>query len=119
MGESAFAGIWYPTFTSNTNEMFVYAARYLTGSHLSRTTVRLVISEAPHYIKNVQSPIAKQPEVVFHTLLFAFLCLELCAMSFLIAKLFIVPAYYKIQHRCSRHHKTDAWQDTAENEHHP
>ena len=85
--------------------MFVYAARYLTGSHLSRTTVRLMISEAPHYIKNVQSPIAKQPEVVFRTLLFSSLCLELCAMAFLIAKLIVLPVCHKIHamvHRDAR-----------------
>ena len=119
MGESQFAGIWYPTFTYNTNEMFVYAARYLTNSHLSRTTIRLMISEAPHYIKNVQSPIAKRPEVFFRTLLFAFLCLELCAMSFLIAKLFIMPLYHKIQHRCLDHRKNNARLDESEKDNHP
>ena len=99
--------------------MFIDAARYVTSANLTSTTLTVVITEAAYYIKNVQSPIAKQPEVVFRTLLFSFLCLELCAMSFLIAKLFIVPAYYNIQHRCSRRHKTDAWEDAAENENQP
>lgn len=95
--------------------MFVDADRYVTFSNLLSTTITLSISETSYYIKNVQSPIAKRPEVVFRTLLFAFLCLELCAMSFLIAKLIIVPAYHKIQRKCSRHHENDPWPDTAEN----
>ena len=90
-GDSEFAGIWYPTLTSSKHEMFLDADRYVTSANLSSTTLTLVIGETSHYIKNVQSPIAKQPEVIFRTLLFSFLCLEMCAMGFLIVKLIIKP----------------------------
>jgi hypothetical protein len=85
--------------------MFVDAARYVTLSYLPSTTLTLTISETSYYIKNVQSPIAKQPEVVFRTLLFSFLCLEMCAMSFLIVKLIILPVFHKLHglySRCGR-----------------
>ena len=86
-----------PTFAYSENQMFFDAAQYVTSANLSSTTLTLTISETPYYIKNVQSPIAKKPEVIFRTLLFSFLCLEICAMTFLIFKLVIVPLYHKIK----------------------
>ena len=88
------------------HEMFVNAARYVTSTNLSSTTLTLVISETSYYIMNVQSPIAKKAEVVFRTLLFSFLCLEMCAMAFLIVKLIVLPVFHKIHetfsNRCER-----------------
>ena len=86
--------------------MFIDAARYVTSANLTSTTLTMVITEAAYYIKNVQSPIAKQPEVVFRTLLFAFLCLEMCAMAFLIVKLIILPIFNKILGLYSRCNKS-------------
>ena len=86
--------------------MFIDAARYVTSANLTSTTLTVVITEAAYYIKNVQSPIAKQPEVVFRTLLFAFLCLEMCAMAFLIVKLIILPIFNKILGLYSRCNKS-------------
>ena len=83
--------------------MFIDAARYITSFNLSSTALTLIISETPFYIKNVQSPIAKQPEVVFRTLLFSFLCLEMCAMSFLIVKLIILPVFHNLHGLYSRY----------------
>ena len=95
-GDSRYGGIWYPTFTFSSNDMFVTAERYALSSNLSSTTLTIDISETSYYIKNVQSPIGKQPEVIFRTLLFAFLCLELCAMAFLICKLLLIPIGKKV-----------------------
>ena len=94
--DSTFAAIWYPTFAYSKYEMFVDDAFYATSANLTSTTLTVVITEAAYYIKNVQSPIAKQPEVVFRTLLFSFLCLEMCAMAFLIIKLIMLPIVNKI-----------------------
>ena len=82
------------------------AETYATSVNLTSTTLTIQISETSYYIKNVQTPIAKQPEVIFRTLLFAFLCLEICAMTFLIVKLLLVPIYQKISDCCSRHSNT-------------
>ena len=93
--------------------MFVDSARFVSSVNLSSTTLTLVISETAYYIKNVQSPIAKRPEVMFRTLLFASLCLEICAMTFLMAKLIVVPVFHKIRDRYSGLGKTAAGQDAS------
>jgi hypothetical protein len=89
--QSNFGGIWYPTFGYDINEMFISADNYVTMANLTSTKVTIVLSETSYYIKNLQSPIAKESEVIFRTLLFSFLCLELCAIFFLICKLLIIP----------------------------
>lgn len=96
-----YGGIWYPTYTYSLSEMFISADQYATSNNLSATTIIVDVSETSYYIKNTQSPIAKEPEIIFRTLLFAFLCLEICAMAFLICNLLIVPVVNKIYARCS------------------
>ena len=98
------------------NELFVDAGGYLTLLDQLSTTLTLEISETSYYIKNVQSPIAKQPEVVFRTLLFSSLCLEICAMAFLIAKLIVVPVFHEIRERYAARGKTVTSESTAMNE---
>ena len=63
--------------------MFISADNYVTMANLTSTKVTIEMSETSYYIKNLQSPIAKESEVIFRTLLFSFLCLELCAIAFL------------------------------------
>ena len=94
--ESVFSGIWYPTFTYSTDDMFITASSYVMLSNLSSTTLTFDITETSYYMKNIQSPIAKQPEVIFRTLLFAFLCLEMCAIAFVICKLLLIPLYKRL-----------------------
>ena len=79
--------------------MFVTSNEYVMSSNLASTTFTIGITETSYYIKNVQSPIAKQADVIFRTLLFTILCLELSAMAYLIMKLLIIPLYKKIA-RC-------------------
>ncbi len=76
--------------------MFITATTYATSTNLTSTTLTIYISETSYYIKNVQSPIAKQAEVIFRLLLFTILCLELAGLAFLIVKLLIAPLYKKI-----------------------
>ncbi|CAF3115372.1 unnamed protein product [Rotaria sp. Silwood2] len=97
--DSEFEGIWYPTFTYSLNEMFITTDTYVMSANSTSTTLTIDISETSYYIKNVQSPIAKQSEVIFRTLLFSFLCLEICAMIFLICKLLLIPIYRKVAGR--------------------
>jgi hypothetical protein len=103
-GDSEFEGIWYPTFTYSLNQMFMTAGSYVSSANLTSTTLTIYITETSYYIKNVQSPIAKLPEIIFHTLLFAFLCLEICALAFLITKLLLIPLYHKIAVVCFHRH---------------
>ena len=85
--------------------MFIDAARYVSSANLTSTTLTVVITEAAYYIKNVQSPIAKKSEVMFRTLLFSFLCLEMFAMTFLVAKLIILPVFHQLDELYSRRAK--------------
>ncbi|CAF5208339.1 unnamed protein product [Rotaria magnacalcarata] len=56
----------------------------------------ITISEASYYIKNTESPIAKQQEVIFHTFLFTIICLEISGLIFLIVKLMFIPIVKKV-----------------------
>jgi hypothetical protein len=76
--------------------MFIDANSYVMIANLTSTTLTVGISETSYYVQNVQSPIAKQPEVVFHTLLFTIVCLELCGLLFVICKLLLIPLISKI-----------------------
>lgn len=101
--------------------MFVTANTYVMSSNLSSTTITIDITETSYYIKNVESPIAKQGEVIFRTLLFAFLCLELCAMAFLIFKLIVVPIAKKMYYcfRPERNRVEPEHQDKHSHKHYP
>jgi hypothetical protein len=96
--DSQYSGIWYPSFTYNLNEMFINEQKYKAIAGFSTIILNIDIQETLFYIKNTQSPIAKKAEVIFRTLLFAFLCLELCAMTFLLCKLVFIPAVRAIYH---------------------
>ncbi|CAF1120920.1 unnamed protein product [Adineta ricciae] len=99
-GDSEFEGLWYPTFTYSLDEMFITNQYYVTSANRSSTTLTIDISETSYYIKNTQSPIAKQAEIMFRTLLFTFLCLEICATIFVICKLLLEPIWHRLLARC-------------------
>ncbi|CAF3339280.1 unnamed protein product [Rotaria socialis] len=94
--DSVFEGIWYPTFTYSLSQMFISADTYTMTANLTSTTITINIAETSYYIKNDQSPIAKQAEIVIRTLLFACLCLEMCSTTFVICKLLLIPIYKRI-----------------------
>ena len=71
--------------------MFISEDSYVTMANLTSTKVTIEMSETSYYIKNFQPPITKESEVVFRTLLFSFLRLELCAVPFLVCKLLVIP----------------------------
>jgi hypothetical protein len=89
--ESDYSGLWYASFSYTPTDMFMTRETYVLSTNGSSTTLMITISETSHYIKNVQSPIAKEAEVIFRTLLFDFSCLELCAVAFVVCKLVIIP----------------------------
>lgn len=76
--------------------MFMTSDTYATSANQTSVILTIDITETSYYIKNVQSPIAKRPEVIFRTLLFSFLCLELCALAFLLFKLILIPLTLKL-----------------------
>jgi len=102
--ESEFAGIWYPTFVVDKNQIFLSEEQYMTITDLSKTTLLIIISETPFYIKNHQAPIAKRPEIIFHNLLFIIVCLEIFGLIFLLFKLMFIPLFKCLLNR-GKHHQ--------------
>ncbi|CAF3549967.1 unnamed protein product [Adineta steineri] len=94
-GEAHFSGIYVPTFTVDYNSLF-YTADQFIRSTLTLTTLTVIITETPYYVKNLQQPIAKPSEIVFQNLLFITVCLELFGLLFLSYKLLFKPFYLHI-----------------------
>jgi hypothetical protein len=97
--QSEFGGIYIPTFTADNNSLFISNHQYVRSSSVV-TTLTIVISETPYYVKNVQQPIVRQSEVVFRDLLFTVVCLEIFGLVFLSYKLLFKPLYYLIMRKC-------------------
>jgi hypothetical protein len=93
--ESEFSGIYIPTFTIDMNSLFISNDQYVLSA-LTSTTLTIDITETPYYIKNLQEPIARQSEIIFHNLLFTVVCLEIFGLVFISYKLAFKPLYYKI-----------------------
>ncbi|CAF1522483.1 unnamed protein product [Adineta steineri] len=90
-----YSGLWMPTFSTidlSDEDYYVEFGNYLRYTS-SLTVIQVILDEHPFYIKNIQQPIVRTPELIFHGLLFTSLCIELFAFSFLIIKLFIMPVY--------------------------
>ncbi|CAF0868671.1 unnamed protein product [Adineta steineri] len=88
-----YSGIWMPTFTTvplSDEEYYVKFGNYLRYTS-SSTILQIMLDERPFYIKNIQQPIVRTAELIFHSLLFTSLCIELFAFSFLFIKLLIKP----------------------------
>ncbi|CAF1040639.1 unnamed protein product [Rotaria sordida] len=106
--EGNFTGIYILTFTTNSDSLFLSQDQYVQSTS-SAIVLTLVISETPFYVKNVQQPIAKQAEIIFRTILFTVVCLELFGLVFILYKLILEPIYHLL-HRvfCRRHEKYKA-----------
>jgi len=100
-----FSGLWIPTFGGETSSDEIYYTQF--GDYLryisARTIVQFVFDERAFYIKNIQSPIMRRPQMVFHALLFTSLCIELFALIFLFVNLLIVPMIRQIRSRCRQY----------------
>ncbi|CAF1585136.1 unnamed protein product [Rotaria magnacalcarata] len=104
-GQSIFGGIFIPTSTTDYNSLFFTEDQFVRST-LTLTTLNIVTSETPYYVKNLQEPIAKSSEIVFQNLLFTTVCLELFGLIFLLFKLLLKPMYYYILRKKSTHSQT-------------
>lgn len=86
------SGIYIPTFMNDYNSLFFTADQFIRST-ITLTTLTVVISETPYYVKNLQQPIAKSSEIVFQNLLFFLVCLELFGLIFLSYKMILKPLY--------------------------
>ncbi|CAF1392870.1 unnamed protein product [Didymodactylos carnosus] len=91
-GDGDLSGLWIPSFIINAYESFFSETEYLYATD-TQTNVTIVISETAYFILNEQKPIAKQTEVIFHTLLFTFVILDIFTLIFLLFKLVFIPLF--------------------------
>jgi hypothetical protein len=95
---SIYSGIWSSSFNVEIDQLFSELTRY---SYYQRTYTNLSISidESVFYVSNVQEPIARQTEIIFHNLLFTIVVLEVFGLLFLIIKLLLIPMFYTLFER--------------------
>ncbi|CAF1400512.1 unnamed protein product [Adineta steineri] len=89
-GSSTFSAIWSSTFNVNSDELFTNESRY-TFFYRTQTNISVIIDENIFYVRNLQQPIARQTEIVFRSLLFTIVVLEVFGLLFLLMKLFFIP----------------------------
>ncbi|CAM4836841.1 unnamed protein product [Rotaria magnacalcarata] len=89
--ETQYSGIWYPVYTVDKSTILVTRDEYAILSNLTQTTITITLTDSSYYINHVQSPLAKQPEVIFKTFLVTLIILEMSGLCFLISKLIIFP----------------------------
>jgi len=105
-----YSGLWMPTFSRVSLSDELYYDEF--GNYLrytsSLTILQIVLDERPFFIKNIQQPIVRTAELIFHGLLFTSLCIELFAFSFLLIKLFIIPLLRWIEYLWGKfYHRND------------
>jgi hypothetical protein len=115
-----YSGLWMPTFTTislSDEAYYVEFGNYLRYTS-SLTVVQVTFDERPFFVKNIQQPIARATELIFHGLLFTSLCIELFAFTFLLIKLFVIPVFRGIGNLWSkwrgRDDKSDASDESSE-----
>jgi uncharacterized membrane protein len=100
-GDDILSGLWIGSFVMSYYESFFADSDYLYAPPATSTTLTLTISETPYYILNVQQPIARLPEIIFHNFLFTTMIIELFGLIFLIFKLIIVPLLISLIGKCN------------------
>ena len=95
---TTFTGLWTSKYNFDNDQMFVNNRTTLVpqgdlwmvcDSYL--TVLSLTIRETAFFVKNKQEPIARRSEIIFHSILFIGVCIDLLAMIFLLMKLWVVP----------------------------
>jgi hypothetical protein len=90
-----YSAIWSSSFTVEADELFSEETRY-TFFQRTYTNVTITIDESLFYVSNLEEPIARQSEIIFHNLLFTIVVLELFGLLFLMIKLLLIPAFNTI-----------------------
>jgi hypothetical protein len=97
-GLPTFSAIWSYSFSVDSDQLFTNESRY-TFFYRTQTNISVTIGQNIFYISNLQQPIARQTEVIFHSLLFTIVVLEVFGLIFLVGKLLFIPMFRTILHR--------------------
>jgi hypothetical protein len=108
-GLSTFSAIWSYSFSVDSDQLFTNESRY-TFFYRTQTNISITIDQNIFYISNLQQPIARQTEVIFHSLLFTIVVLEVFGLIFLLLKLLFIPVFrtilVRLQHKLSKSRDT-------------
>jgi hypothetical protein len=96
--ETTFSGLWTSTYVFDVNQVFVDTLKPLSVSSVENawthlTTLSIAFRETSFFVENKQEPIARQFEIIFHTILFIGVCIDLLALVFLLLKLWLIPLW--------------------------
>jgi hypothetical protein len=85
---TTYTGLWLPTFNYDVKQIF---CNLNSSQRKQKTILSVGISETAFFIRNNQKPIARRSEIIFHTILFIGVCIDLTCMMLLILKLWFHP----------------------------
>lgn len=83
---------WALSVDALMDEVFTVETRY-TFYKREKTIISIVLVDEVYYVSNVQQPIARRTEIIFRTLLFTTVVIELFRLAFLISKLLFLPFF--------------------------
>ncbi|CAF0889071.1 unnamed protein product [Didymodactylos carnosus] len=109
-----YSGLWIPTWGYNKDAAFYTEEQYNQFHTQPATILTITLSESTYYILNVQEPIAKQAEIIFHCLLFTIVCLEIYGLVFVIFKLILLSIFEAIVKRFFPSNKVGVIEETVE-----
>jgi hypothetical protein len=104
---TVYSGLWMPTFSTvslSDEPYYVEFGNYLRYTS-SLTNIQITVDQHPFFIKNMQQPIVRTAELIFHGLLFTSLCIEIFAFIFLLVKLFIIPLFRWTKYLWKKFHR--------------
>jgi len=94
-GLGTFSAIWSYSLSVASDQLFTNQSQY-TFFYRTQTNISVTIGEDIFYISNLQQPIARQTEIIFHCLLFTIVVLEVFGLLFLLMKLLFIPVFRTI-----------------------
>jgi hypothetical protein len=101
-GAYYYSALWSPVSTTSTSDLFFTYDDYIYYG-LLKTSFSISLSEMTYYVMNVQQPIVKQAEIIFHNLLFTIVCFELFGLVFITIKLICLPLFNRMRNFVDKH----------------
>ncbi|CAF1310043.1 unnamed protein product [Didymodactylos carnosus] len=87
-----FGAMWSYAFDTKADELFITETQY-TFYKRQKTLINITLSNTAYFISNLQEPIVKYNDLIFHNLLFTIVVLELFGLLLLVFKILIVPVF--------------------------
>jgi hypothetical protein len=93
---SIFSGIFVPTCEVDLNNILLSDKRYIFST-LPSISLQISLTESWYYEKNLQEPMARQSQIIFHAILFIIVYLDLICLLFVFYIRIFRPLFYFIQ----------------------